>query len=1096
MSFTKRVARALPETKKAKSKKVDAFFAALGVVAGTPKEHFTARVTKTVAAIESDIAVLDLVPGMQVQAGQARARLNAANASRKEENLQGSLLELNAMQAELHQQVAAQRALMIDGLSSSGKQQKAFETAHEKLLELASDLAAIPCASAQAMAANWSVTQADARSRAGDLTGALDFLTRGITAATEAKSTWSKANKSAADAFEPVVKALTAVKTKLDAGKATLQSDVTARLAAEHAALLERMVLKRPVEKKGDKDFKGQVLQFKDQLLQAVAELDGKVDTLVTPAVRLKQTAERQLRAIETALAEGGSAQPASDAAEAQKGLITIRSYIAERDFAAAATLSETLAGKLVAWKVLPADPAAQAKIVGARFKAPAEAELVRAKAFAAQVGTIPVLDTPPAASQIVELLEAQLAAYAQEPAAFTLSNGLEALKQAQAANARNDERKAAYTALDAARTKGAAAVTAASAVVTQALADLKQSVGTDGVKPPLPSLDGVLQAALADWAAASKTALTEADLRSADIVARLDALKKQIAEIAADPAKLAGKKREGVYAVLADRFATARTAVDGKVTALLEADFAAGDAQRSAVQAANDRFLAAVKALDPAKAGDEIAKLDAIAAAAVAATQAAATKVGEMRQAFGVARDSIGKDLAALEHKADKAHAGQVAKLLATLSDLAAIGASGDASVLGEGVDQLYALRGDVNAMLGLFDPSKRVAGAVTVDTLASRATVLAATFKDDKVSKLEPAALAALQARLAAEVAQIGDVRLAQSTAALDAIAADWTALKATAAKGALAQAAFLAKATEAADLLGLGVVLPNCPDYEAALKGRLTSLMALCREGKTDQPALDDVLAEIAEARLHTDAAQRGQGQAETDALKAVISAKRWEADYTAFKGKLKALDMIRATLDGISKSNFEEQLEALTQKASAIDHDKKTTPYETMAEQLQRLVANADTMIRYPMGQATHARGELLKVDARWNAAAAGFNAKLDALAKAVAEAAGAGKQPEAAAAAVAAKVGEVKRLVTPGMITPLIQAVIAAKHDMSAARDAREAALREVNRMSRVVSGHPRLMQVSVNPFGVDLTEPVANLRAALFDLDTNLLISL
>jgi hypothetical protein len=63
-------------------------------------------------------------------------------------------------------------------------------------------------------------------------------------------------------------------------------------------------------------------------------------------------------------------------------------------------------------------------------------------------------------------------------------------------------------------------------------------------------------------------------------------------------------------------------------------------------------------------------------------------------------------------------------------------------------------------------------------------------------------------------------------------------------------------------------------------------------------------------------------------------------------------------------------------------------------------------------------------------------------------------------------------------------------------DISAARDAREEAMREVKRLQRLLEGSSRLMPLQNNPFGVDVTTPIANMIAALFSVETTLAISL
>ncbi len=1096
------------------SEKVDNFFRAAGSkVSSAPpkrppplppskpaapnqqKEHYGSRIKVATAEIEADMAVLALVPGLETWTGQIRARLKQATSLQADNKWQDSYRSLEAMQTELHDQVMSQRKAMRDSMATTGKQQSSLEEQRVKLAQHADALRGMPGAAAAAAAADWSLAEADKRNRAGDLPGALEYLSKGGSKAKQAVQEWTDARKAAESAFGPLMTTMQALKAEVDQASKSLPAKTATELQQAHKTLQDRIVAGVP-------DGKAERATAQQAFMGQANDLKNRIDTLLTPAKRQRQTAETWLSALEGAIEGAGDAQPASETAAAYKALLAIRADMADREFASAATAAEALGKTVRTWTVLPEDKQARFKAVAAAFRPGAEAELARAQSMLAAVKQAPVLETPPSAASVVDSLAVQLKIFGEMGGDFVLSNGLEAVKQAKAANDRNDARLKDYRALQKTRTERTATIAILMADASSALDTLKQKIAKAGAPVRVPSLEDALTAAESDWTAASRTALTEKDLPFDEIKARLLDLKKQIDATAADPVKLVGKKTEAAYAGLADMFAAARAVADKAIEALLQSDFATGDTQRSAAKAAGERFRAAVKARDEAAAQAAVADLAAIGSAAGKSAQAAEGKAAQMRLAFDTARDDIRKALERLStDAADKKcrdYAGLVTTLQASFDEIAATGASGDASVLGEGVDLFYALRGDANGLRSLFDTllkgGKPGPNDLTVDSLSKKADKFADSFKDKIVSSLEAPALQALLDKLAAVTAQIGTVRLGESAAALTALETEWAALKTKAAQRDKDRVSFTERVAAAAAPLGKGNVLPGCIAYEKALKARLDSLSAAAKTGDVDEKALAALLAELEEAKLHPEAASRGVDRVETDALQAEIAAKRWQADYTAFGGKKKALHAVLATLEGVAKTNFQAQLDALETAAENIDKKKKSTPYETMAEQLQTLVANADTMLKYPMGQATHARGELLAVDGRWNRAVAEFHSQMDALVKTI-TAAG---QADAAAgvAAVAEKATAVKRLTTPGMITPMIQKVIDAKNDITAARDAREAALREVKRMQHLVAGHPYLVQFASNPFGVDVTGPIANLAAALFDLETNLLISL
>jgi hypothetical protein len=93
--------------------------------------------------------------------------------------------------------------------------------------------------------------------------------------------------------------------------------------------------------------------------------------------------------------------------------------------------------------------------------------------------------------------------------------------------------------------------------------------------------------------------------------------------------------------------------------------------------------------------------------------------------------------------------------------------------------------------------------------------------------------------------------------------------------------------------------------------------------------------------------------------------------------------------------------------------------------------------------------------------------------------------------------VTARVGQLKTVLVPGTITASAKAVAAAAagKDMATAREARELALREVSRLRSLVEG-AAFKSTAQNPFEVDVLTGLSALSASLFDVETNLTISL
>jgi hypothetical protein len=194
---------------------------------------------------------------------------------------------------------------------------------------------------------------------------------------------------------------------------------------------------------------------------------------------------------------------------------------------------------------------------------------------------------------------------------------------------------------------------------------------------------------------------------------------------------------------------------------------------------------------------------------------------------------------------------------------------------------------------------------------------------------------------------------------------------------------------------------------------------------------------------------------------------------------------------AAVEAITGSTFGKVINWVTRT-------KPSVPYATKREQLRALAKNVENMIRYPMGLETHARGQIMEVVQAWDGAVKTFHDLLDKLpgeiGKAMAD------DPNKAAAGdvvgkVATRIGQLKTQVAPGTLTAAAKAVVAAEKDKAAAREAREMALREVGRLRALVLG-AAFKSTAQNPFKVDVLTGLSALNASLFDVETNLTISL
>jgi hypothetical protein len=1067
-------------------------------------KEFGDRVKVANEAIAADLKVLEMIPGMADAVAEWKAKQETASKPQKIGDWKGSLKLLEMVQKALHEQIVSKKDEMSKTLVNSGQQRKQYETLHGELSTLSDRLAAYPNAGMDVKAIDDALKAGAVCYAKDDFAGAVKALQDAKIAATQQLATLDKMDKAVtgSDRLKPLYKRLGVLDGSIEKAS-TLLGNAAVQTWQNTSRQLYANILRAGT------DDKLKDAAVKDTTLR-LDTIELEIQQRTDEAARLRADALRVSGELQQTIAVSGEFQPADEVKQAYAALANIRQALGEFRYADANTGCTELAKIVKVWSEnQPVGPVAVAKAGVDKFKTPAETEMDRAQKLAAAAGAAPILDTPPTAASVVEMLEKQLAIYKSAPNTFPLSEGLQIVASAKKINNDNEERKAAYEKLAEARATCGQQIETLAEGVREAIAGMKTAIADKGAPvASLPSYEDPLRTILDDWKDASATAMTEPALRFADFQNRLQTLLQDIKDDTANPVKVSDKAAEGRYAALAAAFKEQTKTTDAAIETLVDVDYENGDAQRVKADAAADTFRAAIKERDPAAAQKAIDELVKIATDAKSASDKANSMYANSKLALDTALRDIGEAITQLETRAKDGKLADYAKLVAAFrtecAQLGATGSSKDASVINGSIDQLYALRGKVNALKTLFD---KIAGGtvsktdITVGSLKDRAASLLKTFNDPNVTKYEAAKLKDLTDKHTAAAAEIGTVPLGDSATKLTEIDNAWKALVATAAQHAKDAQAYILTITQMkADFETKGATKEHwdsVPDYKKALVKKLDALSAAAaKDGTLDQAALADIKAEIIKAITVPGAAKIGNDKAQTDELTEKTAEKAWTAEYLAFQGKIKGLKAILTTLDGPPAENFKKQIAELEDSASIVKKSEGKTPYATMCDQLKALAGNAETMRRFPMGQATASRGQVMAADKAWNAAVAQFHKVLDALPEEVAKALGTDPNAKQASDAVAKKLTEARKLIVPGTITAMAKKMVDAKDDIGAARDAREEALREIKRLQRLVLGAPQFMPLAGNPFGVNITVELGNLNAALFSIETALSISL
>jgi hypothetical protein len=1067
-------------------------------------KEFGDRVRVANEAIAADLKVLEMIPGMADAVAEWKAKQETAAKPQKIGDWKGSLKLLEMVRNALHEQIVSKKDEMNKTLVNSGQQRKQYETLHGELATLSDRLAAYPNAGMHVKAIDDALKAGAVCYGKDDFAGAVKALDDAKIAATQQLATLDKMDKAVtgSDRLKPLYARLGVLDESIEKAAALL-GNAAARPWQNTSRQLYANILRAGT------DDKLKDAAVKDTTLR-LANIELEIKTKTDEATKLRAEALRMSGELQTTIAVSGEFQPADKVKEAYAALANIRQALGEFRYADANIACTELAKIVKVWSEnQPVGPVAVAKAGVDKFKTPAETEKDRAEKLGAAAVAAPILATPPTAASVVEMLRKQLDIYNSAPNTFPLSEGLQIVARAKQINNDNEKRKADYEKLAETRATCGQQIETLAASVREAIAGMKTAIADQGAPvASLPSYETPLQTILDDWKDTSTTATKEPELRFADFQKRLQALLQEIKDDTANPVKVSDKAAEGRYAALAAAFKEQSKTTDAAIETLTDVDYENGDTERVKADAAGDKFRGAIKERDPAAAEKAIDALARIATDAKTASDKANNMFANSKLAFHTAFRDIGDAIAQLANRAQDGKLADYAKLVEAFktecAQLGATGTSKDASVINGSIDQLYALRGKVNELKTLFD---KIAGGtvaktdVTVGSLKDRAASLLKTFSDSNVTKYEAAKLKDLTAKHTAAAGEIGTVPLGDSATKLTEIENAWKALVVAAAQHAKdAQAYILAITQMKADFEIKGDTKDHwdsVPDYKKALVKKLDALSAAAtKDGTLDQAALADIKAEIIKAITVPGAAKIGNDKAQTDELTEKTAEKAWTAEYLAFQGKIKGLKAIQTTLEGPPAENFKKQIAELEDSASIVKKSEGKTPYATMCDQLKALAGNAETMRRFPMGQATASRGQVMAADKAWNAAVAQFQKVLDALPEEVAKALGTDPKAKQASDAVAKKLAEARKLIVPGTITAMARKMVDAKDDISAARDAREEALREIKRLQRLVLGAPQFMPLAANPFGVNVTVELGNLNAALFSLETALAISL
>ena len=1080
----------------------------------SPKAHWIERIRLVTETIGFDIAALDQMPGTDVSVTSWKIQLEQATAPQKKGQWQESHRQLAKLQTELHDSVNRQRTEGLQALKSSAKERKEYEKLHAEIGEMQLRIKAYPEGS-YTLDGNFALSL----QRAEDLYDKNKFAL----AAAEVhephgllKETLKTLDGQDSDArgvtsplkdtYEALAKLNTLIGQKEEALGAPALQPYAARstgiykemLAAMQGGTGRPLTKQRSEQSDTNKKLVERVAKLREDMLNATGEIDTKA-----------QTAGKFVLALRKTISDGAEVRNQADVDKAYMALQEIENLIAARDFTTALARAGELGTEVSAWRKLPSDPQDRARTIRSladtQFKAPAEEELARARLLAAAAASAPVLNTPPAASETVAMLEAQLRSYEEFPQAFPVSEGLEVLKRATLDNACNEKRKADYEKLTGERKRLDGEIATQKAAVTESLDRFKKIASAGGTEVKrLPAYEAERDAALELWQSESDRATAVEQLPAEAVKSMLKALREKIDTDATDPRKLAASGLESRLAELNERFETGGKRAKVTVEALGELDYEAGDAQASALSQAGARYAAAIKKHDPDAA--QVA-LDAITKITDEARRSVEGMAGTLRKAkeawmemYGWVRDGLNGLHKAAQNKPLKDYATVVATMMSEHATIGTVHVSKDASVLKASVEDLRRLRGEILAVQNLFNKlggkTKPDADDLTLDNFKARAKLLSKAFGKDKlVKEREAQGLTDITAKLATITDAIGTAKLAETDTQLTEIARAWAALQQTAVDHEAEINIFVLDVETT--LAGFNKLEDArlFPDYAASVTKQLNALNAGATAGTVDHKALEELKLDIAKTTMHRASLERANARAQTEELQEQLAEKKWRSDYGAFQGKVSSLALVKKSItDPEKKAAFEEQLEQIEDAAKQVAKGAGKNPYASMCEQLQALVRNLNNLINYPMGLETHARGQILETVKDWNEAVTNFHKVIDRLTEEVGKAMIDDPRQDEIVKAVGARIASAKELLQANTIDPTARAVVKAGEDRDAARDAREQALREIKRLQRIVEGQA-LRPLGENKFQVPVLEALGNMSARLFNVETNLVIS-
>lgn len=1124
MSTTLEGSRRSSGRRRRKSAKVDRLLVATGVKSNDLSEEklpkaqadgqfkeFGGRCTTALEAITADLKVLELIPGTAKAIVEWKKKQEAAIAPQARGEWNASLILLGELQNSLHEEVISQQKALTKTLTDSGRQRKDYETLCGELTALSDQLAQYPATAPSLREIETAFSEAKASYDEDEFAAAVKTLQDAKQNAKTMLGTLDKFDKAARGStrLKPVYERLNAFDSRISEAEGLLGKAAVAGYRTQSSELRD-LVLKAADDSKSKKEMN----QAKDLAVQRVgSQLDraeSELDRKVNGAAEIRREVTGQLEVLQRDIAISGELQPASEVESAYKELARIRGALGGFDYTVAKDICDKLGQTIQEWSAnAPTTREGVARKALETFKQPAEEQLRIAKDLEGRIPTAPILLTPPTVASVIEMLTTQLDRYKAAPNTFPLSQGLETVKIATGINATNKNRADDYEKLAIKREELSGKIKRLEEQVRTSIAAMIKEIAKSGtVIQALPSYETQLKTILSDWTDASTSAQNEKQLRFDEFAKRLEALQKQVHEDLTDPVKVTDKAVEGRFADLAAAFKEAANTADRAIEALIDVDYDAGDTQRGYADAAAADFDKALKARDPDAAAKAIEETKKITSDASTAAERARQNLARNMLAFDVTvrdvREAIGRLIRSTSDNSKlKDYAGIAAAFQSECNQLAATGTSTDSSIIEASLEQLYALRGKVNDLAKLFETIKSgKKPEVTLDKLRDQAAKAAKTYGKPAI-KFEAARLKDLMDKLTSVTQAIGTVSLAESSQALADLDIEWDELKAAETQHKTDVQTFAAAIkTLKKDYFEQKGDLQKfwdeqVPDYKKALIAKLDGLSsAATSDGTLDQTALNDIKTEIITAVRQPDIGERHNAQAQTAALEEKLAEKAWVAAYTSFKGTVKGLRAILETLDEPAAGNFKKQIEELESSASVVKKSEGKTPYTTMIDQIKALAANAERMHRFPMGQATAARGEIMPANKAWNDAVEQFHRTISSLPVAIRNALTGDPNTSEVMKAIQDKVTRAQDLIPLGSVTALAQKVVDAKDDISAARDAREEAMREVKRLQRLVLGAPQFMALAGNPFKVDVTSELGNLNAALFSFETVLAISL